>query len=98
MGFLGEVQVTALTRRDVVVKGLAAGVLMLAAGKMPRALADVATRRLYVAINGSMTIYDVPSWSVVKTVSLPTGDGPRGIVCHPGIGSLWITHGADNGT
>ena len=58
----------------------------------------MAARRLYVAINGSMTIYDVPSWTVVKTVPLPTADGPRGIACHPGLGSLWITHGAAGGT
>ena len=88
----------ALTRRDVLERGLAAGAAILAAGKVPAARADVAARRLYVAINGSMTVYDVPSWSVVKTVSLPTADGPRGIACHPGIGSLWITHGAADGT
>ena len=87
-----------LTRRGFVAGALAGGAA-LAVGRMPPAArADVLTRRLYVAINGSMTIYDVPSWSVLKTVSLPTADGPRGIACHPGVGSLWITHGAANGT
>src|SRR5437764_404884 len=45
-----------------------------------------------------MVIYDVSSWSIIKTVSLPTADGPRGIVCHPTLGQLWIAHGADSGT
>ena len=58
------------------------------------AAAATTTRRLYVAITNSMTIYDVPSFAVVKTVPLPTPDGPRGIACHAGIGSLWITHGS----
>ena len=87
-----------LTRREFVAAG-AAGVAALAVGgRVSSAAAIGATRRLYVAINGSMTVYDVPSWAVIKTVALPTADGPRGIACHPGIGSLWITHGASNGT
>ena len=86
------------TRREFVAVG-AAGVAALAVGeRVGRAATGGVTRRLYVAINGSMTIYDVPSWSVVKSVALPTSDGPRGIACHPGIGSLWITHGQDDGT
>jgi len=89
---------TGSTRREFVAAA-AAGVAALAVGQgVGSAAAIGVTRRLYVAINGSMTIYDVPSWAVIKTVSLPTADGPRGIACHPGIGSLWITHGASNGT
>jgi DNA-binding beta-propeller fold protein YncE len=87
------------TRREFVVGAVAGGAALVAGvGMLGSARADPVTRRLYVAINGSMTIYDVPSWSVVKTIPLPTADGPRGIACHPGLGSLWITHGAANGT
>lgn len=86
-----------LTRREVVAGALAAAA-WAARGMPADAGAAVPTRRLYVATNGSMTVYDVPSWKVLKTVTLPTSDGPRGIACHPGIGSLWITHGASNGT
>jgi hypothetical protein len=81
------------------VAGAVAGAAALAARGVPSsARAGGITRRLYVAINGSMSVYDVPSWRVLRTVSLPTADGPRGIACHAGIGSLWIAHGASGGT
>lgn len=82
-----------ITRRALVARGIAAGAALSLAAPGPGG-ATVAYRRLYVAITNSMTIYDVPSFGVVKTVALPTSDGPRGIACHPGIGSLWITHGS----
>jgi DNA-binding beta-propeller fold protein YncE len=87
-----------LTRREFVAGAVAGGAALVARGGLATASAATGARRLYVAINGSMTVYDVPSWSVVRTVTLPTGDGPRGIACHPGLGSLWITHGAADGT
>src|SRR5690348_12895582 len=87
-----------VTRREALVGAMAGAAALAVGGRVPGAPAATVTRRLYVAINGSMTIYDVPSWCVLKTVSLPTSDGPRGIACHPGLGSLWITHGAANGT
>jgi hypothetical protein len=84
----------ALTRGELLRRGAAAGALLAVGGTVGEAAAAATTRRLYVAITNSMTIYDVPSFAVVKTVALPTPDGPRGIACHPGIGSLWITHGS----
>jgi hypothetical protein len=84
-----------LTRGELLRRGAAAGALLAIAGTSAESVsAATTTRRLYVAITNSMTIYYVPSFAVVKTVPLPTADGPRGIACHPGIGSLWITHGS----
>jgi DNA-binding beta-propeller fold protein YncE len=83
-----------LTRGELLRRGAAAGALLAVGGTVGEAAAATTTRRLYVAITDSMTIYDVPSFAVVKTVPLPTADGPRGIACHAGIGSLWITHGS----
>jgi hypothetical protein len=86
-----------MTRRAFVSRGIAAGAALSLAGSTP-AGAAVAHRRLYTAINGSLVVYSVPFWRVLKTIPLPTADGPRGIACHVGIGSLWITHGPDEGT
>ncbi|MGN6380005.1 MAG: YncE family protein [Gaiellales bacterium] len=83
-----------LTRRTLLGRGAAAGTVIALGGLTPAAFAAGTTRRLYVAVNGSMTIYDVPAFTVRRTVTLPYMDGPRGIACHPGIGSLWITHGS----
>ncbi|MGN6380006.1 MAG: YncE family protein [Gaiellales bacterium] len=88
-----------LTRRTFIGRSLAVGAAVSLGAGVGEARAGGTYRRLYCAINGSMTIYDVPSWQVVRTVQIPSiADGPRGIVCHPGIGSLWITHGMDDGT
>jgi hypothetical protein len=89
-----------MTRRALVARGIAAGAALSLASAPPAGATGpiVAYRRLYAAINGSLVIYSVPFWRVLKTIPLPTADGPRGIVCHIGIGSLWITHGLDDGT
>jgi DNA-binding beta-propeller fold protein YncE len=87
-----------LTRRELVAGAIAGGAALAVGGGIRPAGAATGSRRLYVAINGSMTIYDVPSFGVLRTVPLPTADGPRGIACHPGLGSLWITHGSAAGT
>ena len=87
-----------MTRRAFVTRGIAAGAALSLAGSAPADATVVAYRRLYTAINGSLVVYSVPFWRVVKTIPLPTADGPRGIACHIGIGSLWITHGPDEGT
>src|SRR6266700_3431265 len=88
---------TAARSRRAFLAQAAAGGLALAAGALPADAAGARRRRLYVAINGSMTIYDAPALTVRRTIALPTSDGVRGIACHPGIGSLWITHGSPNG-
>jgi hypothetical protein len=87
-----------MTRRAFVARGIAAGAALTLAGSGPAGARTVAYRRLYTAIAGSMVVYSVPFWRVLTTIPLPTADGPRGIACHVGIGSLWITHGEDEGT
>jgi hypothetical protein len=82
----------------LVARGIAVGAALSLGSAGASGAPVVAYRRLYAAINGSLVIYSVPFWRVLKTSPLPTADGPRGIVCHVGIGSLWITHGTDDGT
>jgi hypothetical protein len=87
------------TRRSLLGRGLAAGVALSGIGAITADAALASSRRLYCFINGSLVMYAVGGWHQVGSKSLPMlADGPRGIVCHLGIGSIWVTHGADTGT
>ena len=51
----------------------------------------------YVLPDGSLSVYDIDhAFKLVKTISLPTSSGTRGVVAHAGNKAMYVSYGSDS--